>query len=190
MSFSDPCAIARDLLVAIDTLWKDRNYTNIFILGHSLGALLGRKVYVLARGESDQAPFEEACRPAPLVTGSPGSNSKLEPRAWVSNVRRLILLAGMNRGWRINHHLSFKNTILWSAGTAFLYLLLGALRLIQGMVALTHRVFGVGAHRRWDVGEPIILSIRKGSPFITNLRLQWLAIPPLCDSPNSACQLD
>src|SRR5262249_31338888 len=74
-------------------------------------------------------------------------------RPWVDKVKRIVLLAGMNRGWSISHHMSPSRAIEMRAGVAIGYIL--------------DRIFG---------HPPLILSIRRGSPFITQLRLQWLAM--------------
>jgi pimeloyl-ACP methyl ester carboxylesterase len=73
------------------------------------------------------------------------------PRAWAAHVERLVLLAGMNNGWSIDYHMSLSRALQYSVGVVFaqvLYLL----------------------RRRW----PVIFQIRRGAPFLTELRIQWL----------------
>ena len=57
----------------------------------------------------------------------------------------------MNRGWKISHHLSILNAILWSVGSVF-----------AGLLCVVARKL------------PQIYAIKKGSPFITNLRIRWI----------------
>jgi pimeloyl-ACP methyl ester carboxylesterase len=139
-SFADPNAIAQDLLEAVDCLDAKRKYRNIMLVGHSLGALLARKLYVLAWGVNADAPFE-----AGICAG--------QPKSWVTHVNRIILLAGMNRGWSISNNSSLLRAILWTLGSWFALVL---------------------AARRGR--EPLILSIHAGASFITQLRIQWLSM--------------
>jgi pimeloyl-ACP methyl ester carboxylesterase len=140
LSRADPSEIVSGLVEDIDRLVHESGgrIGRIQLIGHSYGALLARKLYVVACGETKEAPFEPAIR-------------QRSGRPWAGMVERIVLLAGMNRGWRISHHLSFPNAVLWTLGV-----LLG--RLI------------------WLVSrrEPSIFYIRKGASFITQLRIQWL----------------
>ena len=144
LSTENPAQITQNILEDIDEIWKFReekystSYKRIIFVGHSLGALIARKVYVCACGELPVARFEKEI-------------SAKEPRPWASKVERLILLAGMNRGWRISHHLSLINALIWSTGS----FLGDFLTLVRGV-------------------QPLIFSIRKGAPFITQLRLDWI----------------
>lgn len=132
--------LARAVLGMIDERYQGRAYQDIYLIGHSVGALLARKVYVIACGKTDDAPFE------PELANE-------APRLWAGNVRRIILLAGMNRGWRITHHLSISSAIKMTIG-----------------------VF-VGRIVELFTGEKLLIfQIRRGSPFLTQLRLQWLAM--------------
>lgn len=143
-STENPARITQKLLDDIDNICKLReekysaSYKKIILVGHSLGALIARKIYVCACGEFQAVPFENEI-------------SAKEPRPWASKVERVILLAGMNRGWRISHHLSLINAFIWSAGS----FVGNILSLIRGT-------------------PPLIFSIRKGAPFITQLRLHWI----------------
>lgn len=63
-SFEDPTDIARRLVLLIDQEWEQhrscygRDYKKIILVGHSVGGLLARKVYLFARGQNPDAPFE------------------------------------------------------------------------------------------------------------------------------------
>ena len=62
LSMADPNEIVAGLLDTIDaeTAAAERAHapiTNIVLVGHSFGALLARKLYVVACGETAEAPF-------------------------------------------------------------------------------------------------------------------------------------
>lgn len=145
-SFAEPIAIVYNLLQQVDAIWAARKkkqgapYSRIIIVGHSLGALLGRKLYVYACGESTKAPFERDVM------------SK-EKREWAGKVERIILLGGMNRGWSISNHMSIPGVVAYTVGT-----FLGELLMLVRK------------------GSPLIFTIRCGASFLTNLRIQWLAM--------------
>jgi pimeloyl-ACP methyl ester carboxylesterase len=149
-SFAPPLSIARDLLAIIeDELsyrkqkgWEDFN--DIVLIGHSMGALLARKVYLLAGPESAEARFEDS-------TGE----LLAKERPWFRKVSRIILFAGMNRGWTLTYRLHFFRFIGWW---------------ISSFVADTLMAF---SQDRW---QPMIMNIRQGAPFLIELRLQWLAL--------------
>lgn len=154
-SVATPADVVAKLLTRIDEIWAERiargePYRRIVFVGHSMGALFARKLYIVANGENPEARFEPELKEA---LSNLGATPPDMPREWAQNVDRIILLAGMNRGWSINHHMS-----LWRA---------------------TEMRIGVGLGHAisWFRGRfPIIFSIRRGSPFITQLRIQWLAM--------------
>jgi alpha-beta hydrolase superfamily lysophospholipase len=143
-SMVNPAGIVQKVLQMIGKQWEERKkengrgYDRIYLIGHSLGSILARKVYVCACGENDEGPFEKEIEAK-------------EPTAWVQKVERIILLAGMNRGWSISHHLSIPNAILWSLGVV-----------VGNFLKFVRRC------------PPLIFTIRKGAPFITQLRIHWL----------------
>jgi pimeloyl-ACP methyl ester carboxylesterase len=142
LSVADPSALVGRLIDDIDRLMDEPRgpFGRIILIGHSYGALLARKLYVVACGETPQAPFEPAIRAR-------------NGRPWAAKIERIILLAGMNRGWRISHHLSPINALLWTFGV----------------------LLGYGA---WMLRgrKPTIFYIRKGATFITQLRIQWIQL--------------
>jgi pimeloyl-ACP methyl ester carboxylesterase len=156
-SMTDPNLIVSDLLTQIDQEVKkaedaERPFEEIILIGHSLGALLARKVYVVACGETSSAPFEDIYRKSSL--------EPVEERSWAKKVKRLILFAGMNRGWRVSHHISLKRAPLWMLGS--------------GICHIIHIFTG-----RW----PLIFTIRRGAEFITQLRIQWLRMQQRAGTP-------
>jgi pimeloyl-ACP methyl ester carboxylesterase len=151
-STADPVCVARDVIGLIDRAFATREangqspFDNIILIGHSIGGLIARKVYLLAGPESQEARFED----------SPPNSALAIPSPWFGKIRRIILFAGMNRGWSISHHLNMPRAIAMYAG-----LVLGELvRLLTGK-------------------QLTILHVRKGARFITDLRLQWIALAKL-----------
>jgi len=151
LSTADPNDFVRMYLREIDAAVADLSAEEaeglkIVFLGHSLGAVLARKLYVVACGETEDAPFEDVFRVRETDAGG-----RVARRAWADKVDRIVLLAAMNRGWRISHHISLWRAPLWIIGSA------------------------VG--RAWEMCKgktPLIFNIRKGAGFLTNLRIQWI----------------
>lgn len=156
-SMKNPNRIVADVLSEIDrrvaSAARDgRPFERIILVGHSLGALLARKLYVVACGESSKSIFES------IYTA--GKAKPLGPRTWAPMVERIILLAGMNRGWRLSHHINLRRAVLWTIGSALCHLI----RLITGR-------------------SPLIFTIRRGAEFITELRIQWIRMRQAAGSP-------
>jgi triacylglycerol esterase/lipase EstA (alpha/beta hydrolase family) len=85
----------------IDREWRQGSgdespspYRGIVLVGHSLGALIARKAYLVACGEQPRAPFEDALRKALSVS----AGERFEGFTWSGAVERIVLLAAMNRG--------------------------------------------------------------------------------------------
>ncbi|MGO6757248.1 hypothetical protein ACCS42_09170 [Rhizobium ruizarguesonis] len=142
-SLASPTAIACSLVRDIDRLWTQASedgepFTRIFFVGHSIGSLIARKAYIIACGETSDAPFEQEV--------------DIDVRsAWAEHVDRILLIAGMNRGWRVTHHLGLLRAALWWFGS-----LIGSL--IEVLTGKT----------------PLIFRVRRGASFVTELRIQWL----------------
>jgi pimeloyl-ACP methyl ester carboxylesterase len=128
-------------------------YRSVTFVGHSFGAVLARRLAITAFGEQQD---EKGVRPAPfedaLKDTDAGHRGFRKASPWAnSNTRiRIVLLAGMNRGWTVSSVMDWATTVKWSV-----------LQFI-GEVIL------------W--GRPTIFAIRKGAPFLVNTRLQWLAL--------------
>jgi hypothetical protein len=149
---ADPVKIAPYVIGQIDHSFATReakgepSFENIILIGHSIGGLIARKVYLLAGPESREARFEDSPPESPLALPSP----------WFKKIRRIILFAGMNRGWSISQHLNLSRAVSMYAGLVFAELF----RLFTGK-------------------QFTILHVRRGARFITELRLQWIALAKL-----------
>lgn len=109
-------------------------YDSILLVGYSLGALLVRKAFVYGSGMREDYPIQG-------LTGI--------ARPWTRKVSRIILLAGMNRGWSLTpkpEHMSVRRWLLSKASL------------------IPARWFGFGQ---------LIRSVERGAPFVANLRVQW-----------------
>ena len=84
LSNVDPYDLADSVEQTIDSAYREHQYRKIVLIGHSMGAMLLRKVLVWAHG------FEED------RYGQKGR------REWVRRVDRFVSLAGINRGWSID----------------------------------------------------------------------------------------
>jgi pimeloyl-ACP methyl ester carboxylesterase len=120
----------------------------IILLGHSQGALIARKAFVLARFTPDLIDQDD-----------PKLRAEVEPADWATKVYRLVLLAGMNRGWDISGHKP-------ADMTTSAYLQLWALAWMADLA-------GTGK---------LALSSESGAPFVANLRLQWMRLSQKLDS--------
>jgi alpha-beta hydrolase superfamily lysophospholipase len=133
-------AVVAKLLETVDEEWRKASYAKMILVGHSVGALLARKLYVAACGGVDQAPLE----------GELHSNCVTQ-RPWACAIDRLVLLAGMNNGWSLDYHQRLSRVIQLSVGV---------------LLGRVHHFLT----RRW----PVIFSVRRGAPFLTQLRVQWI----------------
>jgi alpha-beta hydrolase superfamily lysophospholipase len=147
LSLSDPLGIARDLVYLIGQHIRHANkrgekYDEIILIGHSIGGLLARQVYIIAYQEAEQR-----------VANVSVENGDEPGGAWAEKVTRIVLLAGMNRGWSISEHMNLRRAILMKIGAAI------------GQIVLS-----VTGKRL------LIFQVRRGAPFITQLRLDWIAM--------------
>jgi len=110
-------------------------YDRIILIGHSRGALFVRKAYVFACGQSHELR-RAGLRPRPL--------------AWAGAVQRIVLLAGMQRGWSLSPK---PPRMSWP------YCL--GLRALEQL------------SRPLRVGK-LMKAIKRGAPFVANLRVQWI----------------
>lgn len=148
------CSVKAETIVAklvddIDQLVKVKAqsgtpYKSITLVGHSFGAVLARKIAIVAFGEQAGA---KNFRPALF---EPEFHRFRKERSWARLIDRIVLLAGMNRGWSATSATDWITTVQWS---------------ILQLIGET--VFG---------GRPTVFAIRRGAPFLVQTRLQWLAL--------------
>ena len=140
-SNQNPLDVAKQCVDQIQSEFEsgpDGGYEEIVLVGHSLGALLARKICLLAHGICSD-----------FAAGIPVTPA---PRPWANQVKRLVLLAGMSRGWKLWPRNQYTPRIVWIG---------------RGLEFAVARVFG-RAH--------LLRAAHRGSPFVVNLRLDWLAL--------------
>lgn len=133
----DPVAITREAIERVDGLVTRYDYARIIVVGYSAGGIFARKFVVYANREEDDAPFEETARA--LRNG----------RHWADRIERVVLMAGMNRGWDFAPTAN-RFVVAFSWAAYVFWRMLGFLQLAAAM--------------------------RRGAPFIADLRNQWLSL--------------
>lgn len=76
LSNEKPDNICQTLVTTIEEFYTTHNYSEIYILGHSIGALLARRVVLMAKEEKYE---------------------------WYRHLKRIVMLAGTNRGFTPQH---------------------------------------------------------------------------------------
>jgi alpha-beta hydrolase superfamily lysophospholipase len=122
-SNADPEVLAENMSTAVaEEYGKARHQgKSIVVVGHSVGALLARRAFLHGRS------------------------------TWAQHVTRLVLLAGMNRGWDVSGQKPADMT--WFRWATF----------VGG--ATYGRLVGLGQ---------LILDVEAGAPFVANLRIAWM----------------
>lgn len=145
-SLRDANRVVRGVLREVDRAWNARAatgspYDHVVLIGFSFGSVLVRRLYCLAAGaRANGAVVDRGVRP------------------WASRVERIVLLAGLNRGWTVDSPVSRIESFFNHVGTSIAHVL---------------------------PRKPTLFAIRRGAPFLTQTRLQWLALrrekrlPPL-----------
>jgi predicted esterase len=134
LSNADPFDIAETVEARIHAAHAKADYKSIVLVGHSMGAMLIRKVLLWGHGE-------EADRAGPK-----GRHS------WVDKVERVVSLAGINRGWSIEPK-------------------------PQKMSISRYLSFWIGERVARATGTgSLVLSIRRGAPFVADSRVQWIRL--------------
>jgi pimeloyl-ACP methyl ester carboxylesterase len=149
----DATEVVCDLIAAIDRIVEHRkslpgaSYETINFVGHSMGAVLARKIAIIAHGEPTHALEDENLR-APFEAKFEAYRAN--PRSWAPLISRIVLMAGMNRGWSPSSAMDWITATLW-----------------RGSIFVGETLFK---------GLPIIFDIRQGAVFSVETRLQWLAL--------------
>src|SRR5687767_12335359 len=105
-SLQNPDHVVEDVIHAIDGVWTrragaGRQYRRIVMIGFSFGSVLLRQVFCRAAGAEVDA------------TVVPGA-----ARTWSAHVERVILLAGLNRGWTVDSPVTRIESLFNNIGTA------------------------------------------------------------------------
>ncbi|MBF0383146.1 MAG: alpha/beta hydrolase [Magnetococcales bacterium] len=126
----------------------NQNHEKVVFIGHSLGAVLVRWLYL------------NAC------------TYKAGPKPWAEKVERIILFGAVNRGWRLSFDVNFWFTFVSTIGlmiwTPIQWLLLHSP--FRYLVKLFNKIPGVHLPT-----EPLlIMQFKRGSPIITQIRVRWI----------------
>jgi hypothetical protein len=101
-SWSDADEIALSIVDYLAGRPEINSYRSIILVGHSLGAVIARKVWALAHGATSVATVDLGAA-----------------RKWANIIDRIVLLAAINRGWMISSALDPLARLLWTLGTAW-----------------------------------------------------------------------
>jgi len=123
-SNAEPLTVARRLSDEIERQVGQEPYQHLVLIGQSMGALLAKRAFL---------------------------DAEQQGLAWAGKVQRLVLVAGMNRGWDI----SGQKPSDMSRGSWFAIW------------------FGSWLARVGGFGK-LILGTETGAPFVANLRMDWI----------------
>lgn len=142
-SMRDAEAVARELFEKVNAkLSTMREVDAVVLLGYSAGSLLARRVFCMAHGAQLDGQVSK-----PAVW-------------WADRVHRLVVLAGITRGWEFStaspDHVRFLSPIL-----------LGLARTIGWL-----RNLGRTSKRNL----PFIWQLKRGSPFVVSTRIQYVNV--------------
>lgn len=150
---ASPQSLAMRVADLIDAAWEKNGgrYERIVIVGHSAGGMIARKVVILGCGEV-------------VLRNAQGQSHTVAPfeaeierfasaRPWGQKIERLVLLAGLNRGWSVAGAKDWATAMWFSVG----HVLAECLHLFRGRY-------------------PTLFDFRSGSLFVVQTRLQWLAL--------------
>ncbi|MGR9145684.1 alpha/beta fold hydrolase (plasmid) [Rhizobium leguminosarum] len=96
-SLADPERVAQTIMSEISAV-EQQHHQRIVLIGHSIGAVLARRVWAASHGVSV------------------GSEPLRMPQSWASKIDRIVQLAALNRGWIISSALNPWDRIRWSLG--------------------------------------------------------------------------
>ncbi len=124
LSNVDPARLASRIASEIQTQYSHKGYKRVVLIGQSIGALLVKRAFL------------------------EGETTRMD---WAGKVERVVLLAGMNRGWDISGQkpsdMRFRTWFqVW---------------------------FGSWIGRMFGIGN-LILKTETGSPFVADVRIDWL----------------
>lgn len=133
---SDPFLISEQVCHIIQSAYEAGGYSRIMLTGYSKGALIVRKAFVYGAGHIED------------LTSVSGESR--DPMSWVGAVERIVLIAGLNRGWNLRRR---PKGMPWLRFASY--------RSVNQLCKLL-RV------------ATLMRKCESGEPFVANLRLQWL----------------
>ncbi|WP_280153088.1 hypothetical protein [Piscinibacter sp. XHJ-5] len=142
-SMRAPELLASDLFQIIDAkLRTSPQIESIVLLSYSAGSLIARRVFCMAHGAGDDGTVSSA--PAP----------------WANLIDRLVVLAGITRGWEFS-----------SASPAHVRFLGPILIGLAKLVGWWRRASGEPPS-----STPMIVQLKRGAPFVVSTRIQYINV--------------
>lgn len=145
-------AVVRSLVADLDEIWANRRYDRVIFVGHSIGGVLTRRVFL-------------AGAPRPPDYSGPHYSSRDDlrdlaerPHGWASRVERIVVIASWDKGWSVSERGSW----YYNIGLDFL-----------GFVGRVAELIG-WEDKTQRIGRTM-LDARRGAPFIVQTRLLWMA---------------
>ncbi len=149
-----------NLVGELDAIWEKKNgdkYDKVIFIGHSLGGVLARRIFLAGSlnppDYSDGFKIRDELWDA--ISKKRGEEKSL-PCEWATRVDRLIMLATWDKGWTISDRTSW----FYSIGL--------------NILGLWGRVTELLGWRDSARGRTM-LDMRKGSVFVAQTRLLWMA---------------
>ncbi len=140
--------IVAEQIGQINRLCSENEYDDIIIIGYSFGAVIAKRVIIEASKLSKT--WEDAGTSAKHITAArvEPELEKIRPQEWADRVSRLVLVAGVVRGWSIEDTKDGFQWFFWTLGS-----------LIGDTILF---------------GKPTLFDIRKGAPFVVQTRIRWM----------------
>ncbi len=145
LSNSDPFSMSRGIDDVIARHYsecaRETGYDSIVLVGYSAGALLVRQAYLNGLGGATTDG---------LLPMAASRHQHRPQQEWTTKVDRIVLFAGMNRGWSLDRRPANMGLAYW----------LGAkvLRVICNLSGVCE----------------FSMALERGAPFVANLRLAWV----------------
>ena len=199
LPYSDPLdptgadEIVLRLVADLDEIWskKPGGYGKVVFIGHSLGGIILRRVFLVGslnppdydkefkRRDELYQKVLDLRKSQPNLKGLP--DEKILPCDWAPKVERLILLASWDKGWSVSPRTSWYYSIgLNALGVVGRLLELFGIR--SEIEANSDRASPDGARRMTIIGAlpslqlaRTMLDMRQGARFIVQTRLLWMA---------------
>lgn len=93
-SFERAAAVVSDIIQLIDSQVSEHGFNDIILVGHSLGSVVARRVFLVAHGTPVDFQNEEELKNIPA-------------KPWAKDVSRIVMIATFNRGWQISERLGW-----------------------------------------------------------------------------------